>query len=128
MMPSTRRIPPPEADFLDPRTGRISRLWYEYLFSLNSDTTNIYQTVTAAAGINVPGEYLGGDDGEQGPPGIPGKDGKDGVTTLVHVTADNDSEDGMRGPPGRDGVDGVTTFIHIYEDAQEPEPYFMRIP
>lgn len=127
-MPSLRKIPPPETEFLDPRTGRISRLWYQYLFNLNSDTTTISTTVTTAAGINVPGEFGTGEDGEPGPPGMPGRDGRDGVTTVVHVREDADAEDGMRGPPGRDGADGVTTFIHIYDDPPEPEPYFMRIP
>jgi hypothetical protein len=41
---------------------------------------------------------------------------------------DFDDTPSIPGPPGKDGKDGLTTFIHIYEDAQESEPYFMRIP
>ena len=99
-MASLRRIPPPETEFLDPRTGRISRLWYEYFFNLNVDSVAVSTTVYQSSALNVPGGFGDADQGEPGPQGVPGKDGKD----------------------------GVTTFIHIHEDVPEPEPYFIRIP
>jgi len=97
-MPSNFAIPAPETDFLDPRTGKISVLWYQYLFQLNRDTVNT-TTIINSSGLSRTGVSSiltdGAEQGEQGPRGLPGRNGKDGVTRIVHVYLPADENEPM---------------------------------
>lgn len=121
------QIPAPETDFLDPKTGKLSRLWYQYLHGLDVNVTKIYNTVTYGPFSPSIGNFSGGSSegeiGETGPRGRPGKDGRDGVHKTVYLHVDEaDNEPGPRGRNGRDGKDGVTRIVYVYLPADENEP------
>lgn len=96
----TLKIPAPETDFLDPRTGKVSSLWYQYLFNLGRQSDTVFNTINYGPTSRTFNRFTdsesgGGGDGGYGP---------------------------LRGPSGRDGRDGVTKIVHVYLPADENEP------
>ena len=84
---------------IDPKTGKLSRLWYQYLHGLDVNVNKIYNTVTYGPFSPSIGNFSGGSSegeiGETGPRGRNGRDGKDGVTRIVYVYLPADENEPM---------------------------------
>lgn len=91
------RIPAPETDFIDPRTGKLSKLWYQYFQQFGQETTKVINSVTNTTFLRNSGSFMSNSN-------------------------DNDPEPGPRGIPGRNGRDGVTKTVYVYLPADENEP------
>jgi len=92
------KIPAPETDFLDPRTGKITTLWYQYLFDSYQNSSTVYNTINYGPTSRTFNRFVDGDGGG------------------------SSSYEPLRGPAGRPGRDGVTKIIHVYLPADENEP------
>jgi hypothetical protein len=94
------RIPAPETDFLDPRTGKISKLWYQYLHDIDGTVSQTVNNITYGPFSPTLGGASGygssdGETGEPGPRGRSGRDGRDGVTRIVYVYLPADENEPM---------------------------------
>lgn len=131
------KIPAPETDFLDPRTGKVSSLWYQYLFNLDRQSDTVFNTINYGPTSRTFNRFIdtGGGDSEPGPRGFQGRqgaDGRDGVTKNVYVylPADENEPAFIRGPRGPAGAAGsgsgslsftAATLTLPYESAQYAE-------
>lgn len=59
----TLKIPAPETDFLDPRTGKVSSLWYQYLFNLDRQSDTVFNTINYGPTSRTFNRFIDSGDG-----------------------------------------------------------------
>lgn len=94
-------IPPPRVDFIDQRTGKISREWFIFLFSQNTIINEIMEITRVISSGGFLGANAAGD----------GEDGEDGISIT-----------------GQKGETGPAGMIVPCMDSDEPEDQLFIIP
>ena len=87
-MTITVKIPAPETDFIDPRTGKLSKLWYQYFQQFSTETTDAVNTggiTTITEERTITNHFHYDMVGEEGPRGMRGPPGSPGLTKVVHI-------------------------------------------